>query len=137
MGPPDQAEGDSIVNSKKYFEQKLDMKKNQDLISWSAFPWEEYNEDFTDLENKDIQFGRAFILYPFGLTLHKLEGVFGKYLNYHLEDIPGIMDFTLNSFVFKKKFRESSQEILTSVARAFRQQNPKKFKKRQDITFVG
>ena len=135
--PSDQGEVNSILNSKQYYEQKVDMVNNKDLVSWSSFPWEEYNEDFTELENKDIQYGRAFILYPFGLTLNKLDGLFGKYLNYHMEDIPGIMDFTLNSFVFKKKFRETSQTILTSVARAFREQNPKKFRKRQDVTFVG
>ena len=54
-----------------------------------------------------------------------------------MEDIPGIMDFTLNSFVFKEKFLETSQQILSSIARTFRQQNPKKFRRRQDITFVG
>ena len=132
----EQSEADSILNSKPYFEQKVDMN-NQDLIGWSSFPWEEYDKDFTHLENKDIQFGRAFILYPFGLTLDKLDGLFGRYLNHHLEDIPGILDFTLNSFVFKKKFRETSQKILTSIAQEFRKQNPKKFKRRQDITFVG
>ena len=134
--PSGQSEADSILNSKKYFEQTIDMN-NKELISWSSFPWEEYNEDFSQLENKDIQYGRAFILYPFGLTLHKLDGVFGKYIKYHMEDIPGIMDFTLNSFVFKKKFRETTHKILSSIARTFRQQNPNKFRKRQDITFVG
>ena len=134
--PSEQGEADSILNSRQYFDQRFDMN-NRDLTSWSSFPWEEYNRDFSELENKNIQFGRAFILYPFGLTFNKLDGLFGKYLNYHLEDVPGIMDFALNSFVFKKKFRETSQKILTSIAQEFRKQNPKKFRRRQDITFVG
>ena len=134
--PSEQGEADSILNSRQYFEQRFDMN-NLDLTRWSSFPWEEYSRDFSELENKNIQFGRAFILYPFGLTFNKLDGLFGKYLNYHLEDVPGIMDFALNSFVFKKKFLETSQTILTAIAQEFRKQNPKKFRRRQDITFVG
>ena len=127
---------EGISNSKEYYDQTLDLN-NKDLAQLTSFPWEEYNEDFIRFENPDIHQGRAFILYPFGLNLYKLDGVFGKYLNYHMEDVPGILNFTLNSFVFKKKFRDTSQAVLTAVGEAFRTKNPKKFEKRQDITFVG
>ena len=127
---------EGITNSKSYYEQTLDLN-NKDLAELTSFPWEGYNEDFQRLESPDIQRGRAVILYPFGLSLFKIDGVFGKYLNYHMEDVPGIMDFTLKSFVFKKKLRDTSQAVLRAVAEAFRSKNPEKFKKRQDITFVG
>ena len=36
------------------------------------------------------------------------------------------------------RFRTSPANVfMTSVARAFREQNPKKFRRRQDVTFVG
>ena len=130
-----ETEAVSIVNSRSYYEQKVDMKSKQ-LANWSSFPWEDYNDYFSQLESPHIQHGRAFILYPFGLSLYKIDG-FGKYENHHIEDVPGLMDFTLNSFVFKKDFRDTSHTILSAIAQAFRRQNPRKFQKRQDITFVG
>ena len=49
----------------------------------------------------------------------------------------GIIDFAVDSFQFRQEFLEASKENLQAIAENFRQENPKKFRKKKDITFVG
>ena len=69
--------------------------------------------------------------------MEAFDETFGEDLEYHMDDIPGILDFTVNAFKFKKVFRETSDDTLTTIGNHFRQANKKKFKKRKDITYVG
>lgn len=49
----------------------------------------------------------------------------------------GIVDFTVDSFQFRQEFLDASKENLEFIGEHFRQENPKKFRKKTDITFVG
>ena len=96
--------------------------------------------------------GKAYILYPNGMLMKSYDDTFGEDINYYLDDVPGLMqlsdillssvyagivDFAADSFQFRQEFLDASKENLEFIAENFRKENPKKFRKKKDITFVG
>ena len=83
------------------------------------------------------------------------DDTFGDDINYYMDDVPGIgsniwssytyltelcagvVDFAVNSFQFRNEILDPSKENLEFIAEHFRKENPKKFRKKTDITFVG
>ena len=54
-----------------------------------------------------------------------------------MDEVPGMVDFAVRAFTFKKYFKDRSQAILEIVSREFKKNNKKLFKREKDITFVG
>ena len=82
------------------------------------------------------------------------DDTFGEDINYSMDDVPGrkqdltkvyltqlssagVVDFAVDSFQFRKEILDASKENLEFIAEHFRKANPKKFRKKTDITFVG
>ena len=49
----------------------------------------------------------------------------------------GVVDFAVDSFQFRNEILYASEENLQFIAEHFKKENPKKFRKKTDITFVG
>ena len=125
----------SVLHSSEIYAIKNEIDEN--LTEYSSFPWEEFTGDMREFEGEEKKKGKAYLLFPMGMTMETFDETFGEDLEYQMDDIPGIIDFTLRSFTFKKVFRDRSEEILRNIGEHFRQENKKKFKKKQDITYVG
>ena len=125
----------SVLHSPVVYGMRNDIDEN--MMEYSSFPWEEFTGDIKKLEGEDQRRGKAFLFFPMGITMEAFDETFGEDLEYHMDDIPGILDFTVNAFKFKKVFRETSDDTLTTIGNHLREANKKKFKKRTDITYVG
>ena len=125
----------SVLHSPVVYGMRNDIDEN--IMEYSSFPWEEFTGDIKKLEGEDQRRGKAFLFFPTGITMEAFDETFGEDLEYHMDDIPGILDFTVDAFKFKKVFRETSDDTLTTIGEHFREANKKKFKKRTDITYVG
>ena len=125
----------SILHSSEIYAMKNEIDQN--LTEYSSFPWEEFTGDMREFEGGEKKRGKAYLLFPMGMTMETFDETFGEDLEYFIDDVPGIIDFTIKSFTFKKVYREKSSETLKKIGEHFKQENKKKFKKRQDVTFVG
>ena len=125
----------SILNSGGHYFMKVDINETQ--RRYSSFPWETYFDDMHHLEKKDVKRGKAYIFFPNGMLMKAFDDTFGDDFNYYPDDVPGLVDFTVKSFTFRPFIRNASNRRLLEVSEDFKKRNPKKFKKRQDITFVG
>ena len=98
-------------------------------------------------------------MFPNGLLMAAFDETFGEDYNYHMDDVPGFLDnvlrwdilasdwsrqitwseyfFFLRSFTIRREFSDPARNALLNIASAYRANNPNKFKKKQDITFVG
>ena len=65
------------------------------------------------------------------------DETFGEDYNYHMDDVPGLLDSVMNAFTFRRDISAPARSVLMRIAHDFRKENPKKFKKKKDITFVG
>ena len=99
--------------------------------------------------------GKAYIFYPNGMLMKAYDDTFGDDINYYMDDVPGtyrlqylvklnftelyagVVDFAVDSFQFRNEILDASKENLEFIAEHFRKENPKKFRKKTDITFIG
>jgi len=125
----------SVLNSIEVYGIKNEMDDN--LQTLTSFPWEDFSGDMRKLEKQAVKSGKAFLFFPMGMTMEAFDDTFGEMLNYQMDDVPGILDFTINAFSFKKVLRETSDDNLRTIGEHFKKNNMKKFKKRQEITYVG
>ena len=65
------------------------------------------------------------------------DETFGEDYNYHMDDVPGLLDTVMNAFTFRGDFINPAKSVLRNIAHEYRENHPKKFKKKTDITFVG
>lgn len=124
----------SILNSDKILYMKMD---TNNLTQYSSFPWEIYFNNMHHLEDTKMKKGKSLLMFPNGLLMSAFDETFGEDYNYHMDDVPGLLDNVMNAFTFRREISETSRSVLMGIARDFRQDNPKKFKKKKDITFVG
>lgn len=126
---------------------------NNSLTDFSSFPWQEFTGNMKILE-EEKKVGKAYIFFPNGMLNEKYDDTFGEDLNYHMDDVPGdvvvggedgnqddpvsgLVDFAVDSFTFRPEILAVSQENLEFIAEHYRKKNPKKFRKKKSITFVG
>ena len=125
----------SVLNSDKVHYMKLETSSN--LTQHSSFPWEVYFDNMQHLEDKKMKKGKSLLMFPNGFQMSAFDETFGEDYNYHLDDVPGLLDTVIHSFTFRKKFSNPGKNVLTDIAHDYRMNNPKKFKNKKDITFVG
>jgi len=71
----------------------------------SSFPWQSYMDDMIHLEKNENKYGKSFILYPNGFLMSSFDDTFGEDFQYYMDDIPGLVDFTVKAFTFRKEIR--------------------------------
>lgn len=125
----------SILNSDKLLYMKLDLSSNQ--TQYSSFPWEIYFDNMHHLEETKMLKGKALLMFPNGLLMSAFDETFGEDYSYHMDDVPGLLDNVINAFTFREQFSNPARAVLKTIAHHYRQNNPKKFRKKKDITFVG
>ena len=125
----------SVLHSEDVYAMKNLIHPN--MTQFSSFPWEEFNDNMNMLEKQDAKTGRAFLMFPMGMLMSHFDDTFGEKLNYYLDDVPGLINFTVNAFTFKDEIRDQAEENLHTIAEHFKENNSKKFKKKQEVTFVG
>ena len=128
-------EKSSITHSNRYYYVKLEIGSN--LTEHSSFPWEIYFDDMHHLEETKLKKGKSFLMFPNGLLMAAFDETFGENYNYHMDDVPGFLENVLRSFTFRREFSEPARYALLNIASLYRRNNPKKFRKKKDITFIG
>ena len=123
----------SVLHSNKLYHIEVGM--DDQTRQFSSFPWQEFSREAEDLLKKEEQKGKAYIFYPSGLLFTAFDKTIKE--EFPMDEVPGMVDFTVRAFTFKKYFRDRSQAILDHVSKDFRKNNKKLFKKEKDITFVG
>ncbi|XP_023345764.1 uncharacterized protein LOC111714792 [Eurytemora carolleeae] len=125
-----------------------------ELQGYTPHPWEIFSGEMTSLSSL-LQPGRALILFPVGYSHAKW------YDRFHHDNpwdtYPGLLDFALKSFKFKKFYREQAEASLLEIKKDFlskrkeqdRAKNKKKKKKKilegekekskneDEVVFVG
>ena len=109
----------------------------------------------SDLAAAEERQGKAYLFYPIGMTMRAVDNVFGEDIDFTMDDVPGLINFTLNAFTFRydvfsffysfssytfhhrQQYQEEAHSILASFASTFRSRNPGKFKKKKEVIFVG
>merc|ERR1711936_252815 len=98
----------------------LTNKIDENLMAYYSFPWQEFTGNMKLLEKETEKKGKAFLFFPNGMTMEAFDDTFGEDLEYQIDDVPGIIDFTINAFTFKKEFRETSEENLRTIGDHFK-----------------
>ena len=93
----------SILNSNEVYEMRVNISSSSK--DHSSFPWENYMEDMHQLEKKENRNGKSFILYPNGFLMSAFDDTFGEDFQYYMDDIPGLVEFTVKAFTFRKEIR--------------------------------
>ena len=93
----------SILNSNEVYEMRVNISSSSK--DHSSFPWENYMEDMHQLEKKENKNGKSFILYPNGFLMSAFDDTFGEDFQYYMDDIPGLVEFTVKAFTFRKEIR--------------------------------
>ena len=114
----------SILNSDKLLYMKMDLSSNQ--TQYSSFPWEIYFDNMHHLEETKMLKGKALLMFPNGLLMSAFDETFGEDYNYHMDDVPGLLDTVINAFTFRENFSNPARAVLKSIAHHYRKNNPKK-----------
>ena len=122
-------------NNDRLYYLETDVESN--MTQHSSFPWEIYFNNMHHLEQTEMKRGKSFLMFPNGLLMAAFDETFGEDYNYHMDDVPGFLDTVISAFTIRKEFSEPARNVLMDIASIYRHNNPKKFKKKEDITFVG
>ena len=115
----------------------MKMNISSNLTQHSSFPWEIYFDNMHHLEEAKYKTGKSLLMFPNGLLMSAFDETFGEDYNYHMDDVPGLLDTVMNAFTFRGDFINPAKSVLMNIAHEYRENHPKKFKKKKDITFVG
>ena len=113
----------SVLHSNKLYHIEVGM--DDQTRQFSSFPWQEFSREAEDLLKKEEQKGKAYIFYPSGLLFTAFDKTITE--EFPMDEVPGMVDFTVRAFTFKKYFRDRSQAILNHVSKDFRKNNKKLF----------
>ena len=86
----------------------LQVEINSNLTQHSSFPWQVYSDDIQYLEKMESKFGKAFIFFPNGFLMSAFDETYGGEnfdTNDSLDNIPGLLELTRNTFTFRKDIR--------------------------------
>ena len=120
----------SVFHSNEMF--KLEYEPSNTSLQYSSFPWTSFSRSSSDLLQPNEQYGKAYIFYPAGFLFSTFDDMFDE--DTPLDTVPGLIDFTLKSFQFKKIFREKCQDHLHLIKDKFK----KRYRnKKKDVLFVG
>ena len=120
----------SVFHSNEMY--KLEYEPSNTSLQQSSFPWTIFTRSSSDLLKPDEQHGKAYIFYPAGFLFSTFDDMFDE--DTPLDTVPGLIDFTLKSFQFKKVFRDKCQDHLHLIKDKFKKRYKKK---RKDVLFVG
>ena len=126
-----------MLNSDKIYHIEIELSSN--VTQHSSFPWEGFSDDLHHLEETNMKEGKALLMFPNGIRMSAFDKTFGEDFNYHMDDVPGLLDTVKNAFTIRREFRDHSKSVLTDIANDYRRNHPKKFKfkNKKGITFVG
>ena len=102
-------EDTSIMNSNGIF--YLNYTTNSTMNQHSSFNFEVYFDDMHHLEEEDKKVGKSFVMFPNGFLMTAFDETFGEDYGYHIDDVPGIVDFTIEAFTFRDEIRNVSKMI--------------------------
>ena len=127
----------SVLNSDKLYHIEIELSSK--MTQHSSFPWEVFSDDLHHLEETNMKDGKALLMFPNGIRMSAFDKTFGEDFNYHMDDVPGLLDTVKNAFTIRREFREHSKSVLMDIAYNYRRNHPKKFKfkNKKNITFVG
>ena len=96
-------EDTSIMNSNGIF--YLNYTTNSTMNQHSSFNFEVYFDDMHHLEEENKKVGKSFVMFPNGFLMTAFDETFGEDYGYHIDDVPGIVDFTIEAFTFRDEIR--------------------------------
>lgn len=123
----------NVLHSNKLY--NLEVGMDDQTVQLSSFPWQEYSREAEDLLKQEERKGKAYIFYPSGLMYTAFDKTIKE--DFPIDEVPGMVDFTVQAFTFREYFKKNSQAILEQVGKDFKKNNKKLFKKEKNITFVG
>ena len=133
----------SLVNSEAVY--GLTVDPSVLALNQSSFPWQVATPPTTTVQEfsqrpvsdlRQMGVGRALLFFPMGLTMRSLDDEFGEDLGLTLDDVPGLLEFTLRAFTFKQEYRDVAQAVLQRAVEEDQKRRGAKARKGK-VTFVG
>ena len=120
----------SVFHSNEMY--KLEYEPSNTSLQHSSFPWTSFTRSSSDLLKPNEQYGKAYIFFPAGFLFSTFDAMFDE--DTSLDTVPGLIDFTLKSFQFKKIFRDKCQDHLHLIKNKIKKRKKNKMK---DVLYIG
>ena len=121
----------SIFHSNEFY--NLEYEPSNRSLHQSSFHWSSFTRSSSDLLRTEEQYGKAYIFFPSGFLFSTFDDKFDE--ENPLDNVPGLIDFTLKSFTFKKIFRDKCDEHLFKIKDKLKKGMKKS--KMKDVLFIG
>ena len=103
----------------------------------SEYPWTAINNNVTFLSTKEARLGRAYILFPLGLSWKKTDLYEQFNQDNPLDTVPGLVGKLLEGFQLQPRFVQHAEQVLDRVRRKVRKKNRKKKGDLEKLVLVG
>ena len=120
----------SVFHSSEMY--KIEYEPGNKSLQHSSFPWTPFTRSSSDLLRRNEQYGKAYIFFPAGFLFSTFDDMFDE--DSPLDTVPGLMEFTIKSFQFKKIYVDKCQDHLHLIKNKIKKRRKNKIK---DVLFIG